>query len=157
MKHLMDSATNEYKFTNDFLGDSGRDAFSGIFSRTLSLVLEQLETYLFTCYDALGLLLMIKLNHGHRRIMHSRQVHVLDTFFDRVTMLLWPRLKMLLDSQVRAIRAAGADAEHCRSDADDTALGKRHFWHRRKLKGIGVQVCGLPRRVARQLPQRGYH
>merc|ERR1740139_386108 len=109
MKHLMDSATNEYKFTNDFLGDSGRDAFSGIFSRTLSLVLEQLETYLFTCYDALGLLLMIKLNHGHRRIMHSRQVHVLDTFFDRVTMLLWPRLKMLLDSQVRAIRAAGAE------------------------------------------------
>uniref|UniRef100_A0A7S1B6C6 Vps52 C-terminal domain-containing protein n=1 Tax=Corethron hystrix TaxID=216773 RepID=A0A7S1B6C6_9STRA len=109
MKHLMDSATNEYKFTSNFFRHSGKDAFTAIFSRTLSLVLEQLETYLFSCYDFLGLLLMMKLNHGHRRIMHSRQVHVLDPFFDRVTMLLWPRHKMLLDSQVRAIRAADAD------------------------------------------------
>jgi len=29
-------------------------------SRTISLVLENLENYLFTCWDAVGLLIMIK-------------------------------------------------------------------------------------------------
>uniref|UniRef100_A0A7S1B7U2 Vps52 C-terminal domain-containing protein n=1 Tax=Corethron hystrix TaxID=216773 RepID=A0A7S1B7U2_9STRA len=35
MKHLMDSATNEYKFTSNFFRHSGKDAFTAIFSRTL--------------------------------------------------------------------------------------------------------------------------
>mmetsp|Transcript_59268 Transcript_59268/g.70721 ORF Transcript_59268/g.70721 Transcript_59268/m.70721 type:complete len:575 (+) Transcript_59268:2-1726(+) len=108
MQHLMDSATNEFVFTRQFFKETGDDTFHMIFSRTLSLILEQLENYLFNCYDCLGLLLMIKLTHAHRRVMKQRHVTQLDGFFERVTMLLWPRLKMLIDYHLRSVRSANA-------------------------------------------------
>ena len=106
--HLMDAATNEYVFVRQFFKENGPDAFGPIFARTLSLVLEQLENYLFNCHDAIGILLMIKLTHAKRRIMTSRNVDSLDSFFDRVVSLLWPRLKMVMDAQLRSVRSAGA-------------------------------------------------
>jgi len=108
MHHIMDSATNEFIFTRLFFKETGQDAFHLIFSTTLSLLLERLENYLFNCYDCLGLLLMVKLTHANRRIMRSRNIHVLDNFFDRVTTLLWPRLKMVMNSQLRSLKSANA-------------------------------------------------
>jgi len=131
MTHLMDSVTNEFVFTKKFFSSeirtkSNSDATSGtseveinesrdrntfdqIFARTLSLLLEQLENYLFNCYDCLALLLMIKVTHASRRIMHyDRKIRVLDNFFHRVTMLLWPRLKMVMDAQLRSVRNTNA-------------------------------------------------
>ena len=104
MLHLMDAATNEYIFVRQFFKENGPDAFESIFGKTLSLILEQLENYLFQCYDALGLLLMIKLTHSNRRIMKERKVDSLDKFFDSVTSLLWPRLKTVMDRHLRSIR-----------------------------------------------------
>lgn len=100
----MDSATNEFVFTRKFFKASAKSAHNRIFSRVLSLVLEQLENYLFNCYDCLGLLLMIKITHANRRIMKLRKVYVLDTFFAEISMLLWPRLKMVMDAQIRSVR-----------------------------------------------------
>jgi len=102
--HLMDSVTNEYVFVRKFFQEHGPDAFQGIFGRTLSLILEQLENYLFNCYDCLGLLLMIKLTHANKRIMKERRVDSLDKFFDNLTNLLWPRLKTVMDKQLRSVR-----------------------------------------------------
>lgn len=34
---------------------------------------------------------MIKVTIGFRLIMQRRRIAVLDSFFDRITMLLWPR------------------------------------------------------------------
>lgn len=104
MMHLMDAATNEYIFVRQFFKDNGPDAFQPIFGRTLNLILEQLENCLFNCYDCLGLLLMIKLTHANRRIMKQRKVDSLDKFFDSVTNLLWPRLKTIMDKQIRSVR-----------------------------------------------------
>jgi len=104
MMHLMDSVTNEYVFVRKFFQEHGPDAFQGIFGRTLSLILEQLENYLFNCYDCLGLLLMIKLTHANKRIMRERRVDSLDKFFDSLTNLLWPRLKTVMDKQLRSVR-----------------------------------------------------
>jgi len=106
MKHLMDAATNEYLFGIDFFGDRSFDTFNQIFSRTISLILENLENYLFGCFDALGLLLMIKLVHAMRLSMQRRRVPVLDSVFDRVNMLLWPRLKVCLDANLRSVEQA---------------------------------------------------
>lgn len=104
MMHLMDAVTNEYVFVRQFFQEHGADAFKGIFGRTLSLILEQLENYLFNCYDCLGLLLMIKQTHANKRIMRERRVDSLDKFFDSVTNLLWPRLKTVMDKQLRSVR-----------------------------------------------------
>ncbi len=104
MMHLMDSVTNEYVFVRQFFKESGAQAFDGIFQRTFNLLLEQLENYLFNCFDCLGLLLMIKLTHANKRIMKERKVDSLDKFFESVTNLLWSRLKTVMDKQLRSVR-----------------------------------------------------
>ena len=45
---------------NNSSGGGGMETFDKIFARTLSLLLEQLENYLFNCYDCLALLLSDK-------------------------------------------------------------------------------------------------
>jgi len=104
MVHLMDAVTNEYIFVRQFFKENGSDVVIATFSRTLSLLLEQLENYLFNCYDCLGLLLMIKLTHAYKRTMKQRKVDTLDKFLDSITNLLWPRLKTVMDKQIRSVR-----------------------------------------------------
>jgi hypothetical protein len=77
-----------------------------IFGRTLSIILEYLENYLLNCHDAVGLLLMIKITHMQRLVMQRRRVPVLDAFFDRISLLLWPRLKNILDANLKSLKAA---------------------------------------------------
>lgn len=108
LTHLMDSATNELVFAHQFFMENGTEEFHAIFQRTLSAVLEQIENYLFNCYDCLAVLLMIKLTHAARRMMRMRKALVLENFFEKVSMLLWPRLKVIMDAQLRSIRLANA-------------------------------------------------
>lgn len=110
MSHLIDSATNEYVFARQFFKEYGQDdCWHSIFGKTLSLVLEQLENYLFNCHDAIAILLMIKLTHYYKRLVKMRGIDkVMEPFLDRVTNLFWPRLKMVMDSHLRSIRAANS-------------------------------------------------
>lgn len=103
--HLLDAVTNEHVFCRQFFK---RDAFPQLFSGTLSLLTEQLENYLFSCYDALCLLLMIKVTHSLRRLARQRKIHSLDSFLDQITRLLWPRLKTVMDGHLRSIQQADA-------------------------------------------------
>ena len=107
LKHLLEAATCEFLFTQDFFKARGLETFNAIFARTLSLCLENLENYLFNCYDAIGLLLMIKITIAFRQVMQRRRIAVLDSFFDRITMLLWPRCVW------RAPWCAGLGAPDC--------------------------------------------
>lgn len=110
MCHLIDAATNEYVFGRQFFKEYGQDDYwHSIFGKTLSLVLEQLENYLFNCHDAIAILLMIKLTHYYKRLVKARRIDkVMEPFLDRVTNLFWPRLKMVMDAHLRSIRGANA-------------------------------------------------
>lgn len=113
-QHLMNSATSEYLFLLDFFkasyGDNqllrSRDLFLRVFAKTLSSCLENLENYLFTCYDAVGLLLMVRLTYAQRLVMEKRRIPVLDSYFDRVTLLLWPRFKAVFDLNLMSVKTA---------------------------------------------------
>lgn len=58
------------------------------------------------CADAISLLLMIKITYAIRLVMQRRRIPVLDAFFDRLSLLLWPRLKFVFDANLRSIRGA---------------------------------------------------
>ena len=103
--HLVDAVTNEHVFGRQFFK---RDTFAPLFHGTLGQILEQLENYLFGCYDALSLLLMIKVTHSYRRLARSRRIHSLDSFFDQITNLLWPRLKSLMEAHIKSLQNATA-------------------------------------------------
>lgn len=106
IKHLNDAATNEFLFIIDFFKINTRDTFNRIFGRSLSLVLENLENYLLSCHDIVGLLLMIKVTHNQRMVMQRRRIPILDSFFDRISMLLWPRFKQVFDLNMKSVRTA---------------------------------------------------
>lgn len=113
-QHLMNSATSEYLFLIEFFKANheenavlrSRDLFLRVFAKTLSLCLENIENYLFTCYDAIGLLLMIRLTYSQRLVMEKRRIPCLDSYFDRVTLLLWPRFKAVFDLNLMSVRNA---------------------------------------------------
>jgi hypothetical protein len=105
LQHLVDAVTNEYCFTRQFFK---RDAFDLLFPPTLQLLLEQLENYLFGCYDGLCILLMIKVTHQFKRSAECRTIYSLNPFFDQVTNLLWPRLKTVMDLHLRSVKHATA-------------------------------------------------
>ena len=77
---------------------------STLLARPLSLCLENLENYLFGCHDSIGLLILIQLVNAFHLIMQRRRVAVLDSFFDRMTMLLWPRFKQCFDAHINSIK-----------------------------------------------------
>lgn len=68
--------------------------------------MENLENYLLTTYDAIGILLIIKVTHSQRLVMQRRRIPVLDSFFDRICMLLWPRFKFVFDANLKSLRNA---------------------------------------------------
>lgn len=113
-QHLIDSATSEYLFVIKFFNCSSQqenvfrcqDLFMRVFAKTLSLCLENMENYLFTCYDAIGLLLMIRLTYAQRLVMEKRRIPCLDAYFDRVALLLWPRFKAVFDLNLMSVKNA---------------------------------------------------
>lgn len=41
-----------------------------------------------------GLLLMVRINYQHRLLMNKRRIPALDDYLDRLSLQLWPRLKV---------------------------------------------------------------
>lgn len=110
LKHLCDAATNEYLFIVDFFPHSPKhsatEVFNRIYSRPVSLILEQFENFLLNCHDTIGLLLLIKCTHQQRLVMQRRRMPCLDSLFDRFSLLLWPRLKSTLAAHIKSLRTA---------------------------------------------------
>jgi hypothetical protein len=49
---------------------------------------------------------MIKINQSLRMVMQRRRIPVLDSLFDRISLLLWPRFKFVLDANFKSIKVA---------------------------------------------------
>ncbi|KAK9838884.1 hypothetical protein WJX74_005159 [Apatococcus lobatus] len=109
-KLLMDTATSEYLFCLDFFQDQG--VFSELFAATLSVVEGSLNTQLLEMSDLICLLLMIRINYHHQLIMTKRRIPCLDDYFDRVTLMVWPRLKAAFDLQLSSIKQCGNTSIH---------------------------------------------
>ncbi|KAG7651331.1 Vps52 [Arabidopsis thaliana x Arabidopsis arenosa] len=103
-KLLMDTATSEYIFCEDFFGE--QSIFYEIFAGPFSVIYEHLDSVLSSCYDAIGLLLMIRIIHHHQLIMSRRRIPCLDSYLDKVNISLWPRFKTVFDLHIGSLRNA---------------------------------------------------
>lgn len=103
-KLLIDTATSEYLFTDDFFGEES--IFHDIFAGPIQVVDEHFNTVLLNCYDAIGIMLMIRIIHQHQLIMFKRRIPCLDSYLDKVNMSLWPRFKMVFDLHLNSLRNA---------------------------------------------------
>lgn len=103
-KLLMDTATSEYLFCDDFFGEES--IFYEIFAGPFSVIDEHLNSILPNCFDAIGLMLMIRIIHQHQLIMSRRRIPCLDSYLDKVNISLWPRFKMVFDMHLNSLRNA---------------------------------------------------
>lgn len=104
IKHLIDAVTNEFLFIVDFFKTDVMNTFHAIFDKTINHLVQAMETYVGSCYDMLGLLLIIKVAHAQRLVMQRRRIPVVDPFFDRISMLLWPKFKSVFDVNIKAFK-----------------------------------------------------
>ena len=42
--------------------------------------------------------------HAQRLVMQRRRIPVLDSFFDRVSLILWPRFKSIFDINLKGVK-----------------------------------------------------
>lgn len=103
-KLLMDTATSEYHFCDDFFGEESM--FYEIFAGPFAVIDEHFNSILPNCYDAIGLMLMIRIIHQHQLIMSRRRIPCLDSYLDKVNIALWPRFKMVFDLHLSSLRNA---------------------------------------------------
>ncbi|KAG5564773.1 hypothetical protein RHGRI_000845 [Rhododendron griersonianum] len=57
-------------------------------------------------FDAIGLMLMIRIIHQHQLIMSRRRIPCLDSYLDKVNIALWPRFKIVFDMHLSSLRNA---------------------------------------------------
>ncbi|CAL5425407.1 unnamed protein product [Camellia sinensis] len=103
-KLLMDTASSEYLFCDDFFGEES--VFHEIFAGPIAVIDEHFNSILPNCFDAIGLMLMIRIIHHHQLIMSRRRVPCLDSYLDKVNIALWPRFKMVFDMHLSSLRNA---------------------------------------------------
>ncbi|EOA34508.1 hypothetical protein CARUB_v10022051mg [Capsella rubella] len=106
-KLLMDTATSEYLFCDDFFGEES--IFYEIFAGPWSVIDEQFDPVLSKCFDAIGLMLMIRIIHHNQLIMSRRRIPCLDSYLDKVNISLWPRFKMVFDLHLSSLRDANIE------------------------------------------------
>lgn len=133
-KLLMDMATFEFLFCEEFFGKDGdaATAFSDIFGPAAAVMNEQMlaggsssvahDLLRGGNHDVVGLVLMLRVNAEHQSIMRRRGVPCLDRHLHGVELSLWPKCKAAFDAHLTsATRAAADPAKVARLWTDDTS------------------------------------
>ncbi|KAF5002331.1 hypothetical protein FGRMN_341 [Fusarium graminum] len=106
---LIDNATAEYTFMATFFspalsfGQISKN-FNYIFEATFELGRTLTKTLVGETYDALGLLLCIRLNQHFAFELQRRKIPAVDGYINATTMLLWPRLQVIMDRHCDSVR-----------------------------------------------------
>ncbi|XP_063358376.1 vacuolar protein sorting-associated protein 52 homolog [Cydia amplana] len=104
---LVDNSCREYLFTTEFFhvkGSHAQELFDRILGKTLSLLVKNVENYVLECYDCLALFLCIQLINRYRWMCHKRAVAALDSYWDSLHSILWPRLDFVLKLNIQSVR-----------------------------------------------------
>ena len=75
-------------------------------SCTKKLMTQSSSHFLFTLHFAIPH--TQQMTHLLRMVMQRRRIPVLDSLFDRISLLLWPRFKQVFDANLKSIRSANA-------------------------------------------------
>ncbi|CAG8500174.1 4506_t:CDS:10, partial [Ambispora leptoticha] len=110
---FIDNASSEYLFLLEFFAkddkpavDMVRDLFAEIFDSTIKLGLATAKENVEHSYDVVGILLCIRLNTQFALELQRRRVPALESYTNQINMLLWPRLKTIMDRHIESVKKA---------------------------------------------------
>ncbi|KAK4080163.1 hypothetical protein Trihar35433_1268 [Trichoderma harzianum] len=106
---LIDNATAEYTFLAAFFAPALSYSqisknFNYIFDPTFEVGRVLSKTLISESFDALGLLLCIRLNQHFAFDLQRRKVPAVDGYINGTNMLLWPRLQVIMDRHCESVR-----------------------------------------------------
>lgn len=111
----MDNSSSEYVFSLEFFTGANRSkktqevpgsAFSETYDATLKLVQSFVKAYVDSTFDAVGVLICIRLNTQHIKMMQKRRIPCLEGFMNVTNMLLWPKFQTIMDLHVESLKSA---------------------------------------------------
>ncbi|KAJ2011365.1 Vacuolar protein sorting-associated protein 52, partial [Coemansia sp. S610] len=134
---LVDNATTEYEFIMQFFvspkarqritgSDMARMVFSHIFDPSMRVGEQFLKAYLETTYDALGVLLCVRIMSQLASELQRRQVPVLDSYVNSMNMLLWPRFQAILDGHIESAKRLASYKAKSKIDTQPPAIVRRY-------------------------------
>jgi hypothetical protein len=100
---LVDTAAHEYLFCKNFWQSEGRQVFKDTFKPILDFIHGSLQASLQDQEDIIAILLCINNNRENFLLMTKRRNPALDEHFDAVNLLLWPRVKIVLDRHLHSV------------------------------------------------------
>lgn len=106
---LVDNATAEYTFLASFFSPALSFSrisknFNYVFEHTFELGQTLSKTLVGETFDALGVLLCIRLNQHFAFELQRRKVPAVDGYINGTNMLLWPRLQVIMDRHCESVR-----------------------------------------------------
>lgn len=101
---LVDTAAHEYLFCKNFWQKDGRKIFKDVFKPVVDFIHGSLNASFQEQNDLIALLLCIKINRENFLTMSKRRNPALDEHFDAVNLLLWPRVKHILDRHLASVQ-----------------------------------------------------
>ncbi|KAI2473107.1 Vps52-domain-containing protein [Annulohypoxylon bovei var. microspora] len=107
---LIDNATAEYTFLASFFSPALSYSaisrhFTYIFEPTFQLGQTLTKTLISDTYDAIGVLLSVRLNQHLQFELQRRKVPAADGYLNGTAMLLWPRLQFIMNAHCESVRA----------------------------------------------------
>ncbi|KAI3338789.1 Vps52-domain-containing protein [Ustulina deusta] len=107
---LIDNVTSEYTFLASFFAPALSYStisrhFAYIFDPTLQLGQILTKNIVSETYDAIGLLLCIRLNQHFQFELQRRKIPAAEGYINGTAMLLWPRLQFVMNAHCESIRA----------------------------------------------------
>ncbi|RCH82501.1 hypothetical protein CU097_004256, partial [Rhizopus azygosporus] len=108
---LIDNASSEYLFIHEFFSrdsksaaDTTKTIFQSIFEPTEKVGIQFTKTYVENCYDAVGILLCIRINTQLALELQRRRVPALEGYTNATNMLLWPRFQHIISLHIDSLK-----------------------------------------------------
>ncbi|KAJ1333560.1 vacuolar protein sorting-associated protein 52 [Microdochium nivale] len=124
---LVDNTTAEYTFMNAFFSPALNHSaisrhFAYIFEPTFQLGHAMTRALISETFDALGLLLAVRLNQQFQFELQRRKVPTVDGHVNGTAMLLWPRLQYVMGAHCDSLRQLTSALPSTRSKADQAKM-----------------------------------
>jgi hypothetical protein len=109
---FLDNASSEFVFCSEFFGKNNnvhlnsvsQAVFHGVFEPCFRIIHTFLKSYLDSTFDALGVLLCIRLTNQCIRLMQRRCLPCLDGVLHKIIMQLWPKYQSVMDLHTESLK-----------------------------------------------------
>jgi len=110
---LIDNASFEYAFLRTFFSPVTTNQkisrqFTTIFEPNFALGSALTKSLISDSYDALGILLLVRLTQHFAFTLQRRKVPTLEAYINATSMLLWPRFQLILDAHCESLKRLSA-------------------------------------------------